>query len=135
MWKIYLNVYHFRSHSNGTQIVFLFQLKFSQMKRVSAIFIIFLGCCMAGPAYAQKPKGNYKANKEAIRQAYKDQMREITAQRSLPAHRKKQQRDAAIDKYLADKRSNRLAFRKSTDPNRDATEKRNRGYVPRLHKE
>lgn len=100
----------------------------------SVLFALLMGCCILNPVHAQKPKGSYKGNKQAIQQAYKDNMRSIAAGKSLPPRQRKIQRDAAIDKYLADKRANRQAFRKSTDHNRDAIAKKNRGYVPRLRK-
>jgi hypothetical protein len=106
------------------------------MKRnfIYTLFILLLGCCMINPVDAQKPKGSYKGNKQAIQQAYQDEMRDIASRKHLPSRQRKLQRDAAMDRYLADKRANRQAFRKSTDHNRDAIDKRNRGYVPKLRK-
>jgi hypothetical protein len=103
-------------------------------KPIYMLFGLLLGCCVINPVHAQKPKGSYKGNKQAIRQAYQDEMREIASRKHLPQGQRKLQRDAAMDKYLADKRANRQVFRKNTDQNRDAIERKNRGYVPRIRK-
>jgi hypothetical protein len=104
-----------------------------KLSSIYILFVIVLGG-LINPVQAQKPKGSYKGNKQAIQQAYEAEMREIASRKNVPTRQKKLQRDAAIDRYLADKRANRQAFRKNTDPNRGATEKRNRGSAPKLRK-